>query len=75
MNLNFITSYDTQLAVAVRPLKRIYCLLRVPGSCMFNALSICFLGQTHETLKGKYPSQTAVVMEIKALGTPMLSGF
>lgn len=36
---------------------------------MFNALSIQFLGQTHENLKGNYPSQKAVVMEIKAIRT------
>lgn len=36
---------------------------------MFNALNIQFLGQTHENLKGNYPSQKAVGMEIKAIST------
>lgn len=43
--------------------------LGVPGSCTFNAPSICFLGQTHENLKGNYLSQIVVAMEIKALST------
>lgn len=34
---------------------------------MFNALSICFLGQTHEILKGNYPSQTEAAVETKPL--------
>lgn len=37
---------------------------------MFNALSICFLGQTHEILKGNYPPQTEAAMETKAFGAP-----
>lgn len=36
---------------------------------MFNDLSIQFLGQTHENLKGNYPSQKAIAMEIKAIST------
>lgn len=36
---------------------------------MFNALGVRFLGQTHEKLKGNYPSQKAVAMEIKAIST------
>lgn len=34
---------------------------------MFNALSICFLGQTHEILKGNYPPRTEAAMETKPL--------
>lgn len=36
---------------------------------MFNALSVQFLGQTHENLKGNYLSQKAAAMEIKAMST------
>lgn len=36
---------------------------------MFNALSICFLGQTHEILKGNYPSQSEAAVETKTFGT------